>query len=185
MEIRASSRRDMETAKEFSYVVNFRSTSPLSTVIFLGVAFLTTWAVSAFILFKLYSSGRAGAFPAVLIIMVMAFVLLLFLYAILAYFKMPKRQYEFFGYSKDAEISYLFEDDTVTEYENAQNSSGNTTINYATLKKVYESNKRLYIYIDKVHVLIVDKSTITGGSVDELRDKLRDAVGKNYVVCKS
>ncbi len=185
MEIRASSKRDKETAKEFSYVVNFRSTSPLSTVIFLGVAFLSTWAISAFILFKLNSAGKAGAFPAVLIIMVMAFVLLLFLYSLLAYFIMPKRQYEFFGYSKDAEISYLFEDDTITEYENSQNGSGNSTINYATLKKVYESDKRLYIYLDKVHVLIIDKSTITGGSVDELRDKLRDAVGKNYVVCKN
>lgn len=79
----------------------------------------------------------------------------------------------------------MFEDDTITEYENSQNGSGNSTINYATLKKVYESDKRLYIYLDKVHVLIIDKSTITGGSVDELRDKLRDAVGKNYVVCKS
>lgn len=75
---------------------------------------------------------------------------------------------------------YVFCDDKI--YVSAENEvyKENTEIKYELIEKTIETKKYIFIYQTMSQALIVDKHTITNGTVDDLRRKLIFYVGEKY-----
>ncbi len=55
---------------------------------------------------------------------------------------------------------------------------------YSLFTKVYETSDYFFLYQTNNQVFLVDKSTVEGGSVDDIRNKLSSFVKDKYYICK-
>ena len=85
---------------------------------------------------------------------------------------------------KDAENEYIFCDNVLKTFTKSQEYNGEAKFEYSLFVKVYETSKYFFMYQTNNQVLIVDKSTIEGGTVEEIRNKLSAFVKDKYILCK-
>lgn len=78
---------------------------------------------------------------------------------------------------------FVFADYEMSETTSSEKFNGTSRLKYSAVHKVMETSKYFFVYQTDNSVYIVDKSTLSGGTVEELRAKLSPAV-KKYVVCK-
>lgn len=62
--------------------------------------------------------------------------------------------------------------------------SGTTNIEYSILFKVMETSEYFFVFIQKQQVFLVDKSTVQGGTIEDVREVIKNALGKQYIICK-
>lgn len=176
MEIKASSKYDWETIKEFNKFHNFTKAKALNvTVIVMDVicALLFLLALSIVILdFEL----------------IMLYVLMLFLNLVLIFarFVLPKIQYNQNKLLHGVENMIAFEDNEMLIEQRGENTTATAKINYDAVWRVYEAENFIYIYVNPRQAHIIDKSTIIDGTATELRIFLVKVVGmsKYKVKCK-
>ena len=99
------------------------------------------------------------------------------------YFLFPKQLYKAQGKLKDAENTYTFGENSVHIVSQAEQYTGEAQVEYGLFVKVYETSEYFFVYQTKSQVFLVDKSTIQGGTAEEIRNRLSGAV-KKYVICK-
>ena len=100
------------------------------------------------------------------------------------YFVLPKKQYEAMGNMQNAVNHYVFDDETITVKTVTDQYNGEAIINYSALVKAYETQKYIFFYQIDNSAYIVDKSSVSGGSADELKAKLVSFIGDKYCICK-
>ena len=83
-----------------------------------------------------------------------------------------------------AENDYRFNDDTITIFSKSTDYNGEASMEYTSFVKVYETSKYLFLFQPDNQVFIVEKSTVTGGSAEEIRKKFSSFLKKAYVICK-
>ncbi len=109
-------------------------------------------------------------------------VILLFLEAlmVLQYFYIPKRMYKRFGDYKDRTNSFSFSDYNFTEVTTTpdRQKSKSSTFNYCDVLKTIETDKYIFIYINRRSAYIVEKETIDKEKIGDLRARLSD---KKYI----
>lgn len=108
--------------------------------------------------------------------------LLILVFCLLIFF-MPKRQYKALSKMQNLQNEYVFCDDKI--YISAENAvyKEKTEIKYELIEKTVETKKYIFIYQNMLQALIVNKETITNGTVDDLRRKLVPILGKKYIIC--
>ena len=105
----------------------------------------------------------------------------------LLWFSMPKISYKKGGNSHIRNVVnvFVFKDDELLISSNSNDISGNSLINYSIIKKVYETEKMFYLYINPRIAYLVDKTNIENGSVMDIRNLLTSKLQpKNYIICK-
>ncbi len=64
---------------------------------------------------------------------------------------------------------YIFTDKKLIATTDSCGTKGTAETEYASLIKIVETNEYWYIYLTKAQAMIVDKSTVDGGTVEDLR----------------
>ena len=123
-------------------------------------------------------------FSDTMLIGVLCVAIILFLLECYLYFLLPKIRYKELAKMKDAENEYIFCDNVLKTFTKSQEYNGEAEIEYSLFVKVYETSKHLFLYQTNNQVFIVDKNTIEGGTVEEIRNKLSAFVTNKYIVCK-
>ena len=85
---------------------------------------------------------------------------------------------------KDVENQYIFCDNVLKTFTKSKEYNGEAEIEYSLFVKVYETSKYFFMFQTKNQVLLVDKNTIEGGTVEDIRNKLTTYVKDKYIICK-
>ena len=85
---------------------------------------------------------------------------------------------------KEVENEYIFFDNVLKTFTKSQEYNGEAEIEYSLFVRVYETTKHLFLYQTNNQVFIVDKSTIDGGIIGDVRNKLTAFVKDKYIICK-
>lgn len=176
MEIKATCRYDLASIRALTHLVLFRRKKParaliLRTVFFAVLEAVIIWAMSVF--------GPEREIILMAVILIVWYLLILCLY-----FLAPKTRYNAMANLKDAENEYVFGDEAVTVISKSASYNGEARLEYPLFVKAYETSDYLFLYQTKNQAYIVDKSTITGGTVEELREKLTLYLKKKYIRCR-
>jgi hypothetical protein len=102
----------------------------------------------------------------------------LFLYLMLLY--VPHMQYKKMKDRMADPIEYVFLDDHFTVHSDGPLVSGDTKAIYEALFKAFETDDFFYLFIEPQRAFIVGKSDFSLGQPDELRARLRQALGKKF-----
>ena len=85
---------------------------------------------------------------------------------------------------KDIQNEYIFCNDELKAFTKSVEYNGEVAIEYSFFVKVYETTKYLFLYQTNNQVFIVDKNTVEGGTIEEIRNKLSAFVKDKYILCK-
>ena len=93
---------------------------------------------------------------------------------------LPQRMYKRSGVYRDTVNEFVFGDEEITAHTNGQGVNDSTCVAYSSLVRLIETDEYFMIFPDKNRFLTVDKATVEGGTVDELREKLLSVPGIEY-----
>ena len=176
MEIKASSKYDWETIKEFNKFHNFTKAKALN----IGLIVLEVVCVLLFLL--------AAAIDALDFGTIMIYVILLFMNIMLVFvrFVLPKIQYKQNKMLHGVVNEATFKEDEILIEQRGENVNGTTTIKYDAVWRVYEAKEYIYIYVNSRQAYIINKSIIIGGTAADLRMFLIKEIGisKYKLRCK-
>lgn len=176
LEIKARCKYDFESVRALAHLTMFKKANPKKRLMFwTGVfALLFGIIVLEIILF--------GVDTILLVLLGLVIIWLLVLY--FWYFFIPKIQYKSLSKMKDIQNEYIFCNDELKAFTKSVEYNGEVAIEYSFFVKVYETSRHLFLYQTNNQVFIVDKNTIEGGTVEEIRNKLSAFATNKYIVCK-
>lgn len=176
MEIRAKCKFDFDSIKSLTHLSSYKKSNPKKTV--------RSRAILCFVLLLVIVAELiVFEFDFVPIILIVVDLLVIAVNTFM-YFGLPRIQYKALAKMKDAENDYLFCDDVLKAFTKSEEYNGEAEMEYSLFVKVYETSKYFFLYQTNNQVFLVDKSTIEGGSVDDIRNKLSSFVKDKYFICK-
>ena len=176
MEIKARCKFDLETVKALTHLTMYKKADPRKRLIFWSVAFAILFII---IILEIIAFGFDTTLAVLLGVEIFGLLLIYFWYFII-----PKIQYKSLAKMQNVENQYIFCDDVLKTFTKSQEYNGEAEIKYSLFVKVYETTRYLFLYQTNYQVFIVDKSTIEGGTVEEIRNKLSAFVKDKYIICK-
>lgn len=176
MQIRATGKLDYATVKALTRMAMFKKADPKKRMIFWTVIYAFLVVI---VLLEIIAFG-----PQLSLYMVLGISVLVLLLEYYWFFCVPKLRYNALAHMKDIINEYTFGDDQICGISKGTDYICDVTIRYALLVKVMETSQYLFIFQNHSQVLPLDKSTVTGGTVEELRSKLSAHLGKKYIICK-
>ena len=176
MEIKAKCKFNMDAMKALAYISVFKKRDPKKQMVIRAVVFSAALILAVLCFVLLQNFVLFAAWLAI-------DVFYIFLYCFL-YFVFPKKSYESLANLKEAENEYVFCDDALKVSTVGTEYHGDAKIEYSLLVKAFESSKYFFLYQTKNQILIVDKSTIEGGTAEELRNKLSAVLRDKYSICR-
>ena len=123
-------------------------------------------------------------FSDAMLIELLCVAIVLFLLECYLFFLLPKIRYKALAKMVDTENEYIFCDNVFKTFTKNKEYNGEAEIEYSLFVKVYETSKYIFMYQTNNQVFIVDKSTIEGGTVEEIRNKLSAFIMDKYILCK-
>ncbi len=176
MEIRAKCKYDFESIKALTHLVMFKKADPKKRLTLWTVAYAVLFV---FIIFEIvvFDSDK---FLLVLLGVGVVFLALLYFW----YFGIPKVQYRSLAKMQNVENEYVFCDDKLRTYTKGQEYNGEAEIEYSLFVRAYETSRYLFLYQTNNQVFIVDKNTIEGGTIEDIRNLVSAYVKDKYIVCK-
>lgn len=176
MEITASCKFDYNSIRALCHSSLYRIFAPKFTFGLTCVCVAVTAAISVLGLLRNPSSHHDVTLLAVaLVLMALNFYL---------YFGLPRLQYRALGKLQSTENHYVFLDDTLKVTSSNATYRGEGEYAYATFTRVRETSDYLFLFLSARQVFVVDKSTVAGGTVEQIRDALRPFIKYNYTTCK-
>lgn len=100
------------------------------------------------------------------------------------YFGLPKQQYKRMAHMKDVRNRYVFTDEGITVVSEGEGVNGSIDIQYDKICRVIENSHYFFIFQTKVSVFLVDKTTLSGGTAEQLSNKLQSSISGKYTICK-
>lgn len=175
MEIKAKCKLDMKAMKALTYLGMYKKADPQKRMRF--------WAVSYAILFVVILLEMLLFGADFTLIMLAVAEVGIFLLLCDWYVNSPKRKYNALGKLKDAENEYTFCEESMKAVTNTNEYKGEAEIRYTLFSRVYETSQYFFLWQMNRQVYMVDKSTIAGGTVEDIRRILMHFLGKRYVLC--
>ena len=173
MEINAKCKFDYASVIALSRASTYRRFNPKITTIIMIVFSIID--LSFEVMAWSYDGIEAVSVPTLIISLTILGV------AIYMYWLFPKMQYNGLGKMKNIENRYVFEDEVLKVSSISEGYNGMGELMYSLISKVVETSSYLFVYQDKKHAFIIDKSTILNGTIDEIRAKLIQFVNKKYI----
>ena len=175
MEIKAKCKFDFDSIRALTHLSLFKKANPKKRFL--------TWSIISAIL-AVVIIFEMIVFSDAMLIELLCVAGVLFLLECYLYFLLPKIRYKALAKMKDAENEYIFCDNVLKTFTKSQEYNGEAEIEYSLFVKVYETSRYLFLYQTHNQVFIVDKNTIEGGTVEEIRNKLSTFATNKYIVCK-
>lgn len=176
MEITASSKFDLASITALCRVEMFGKTKPKNKIIL----FVVTYGI----LFAAVLAGILFLEPMTEMYVMLGVIVAVFLVYGYLYFFVPKLRYNALAKMKEAEIHYVFGDDTVKISTKAGDYNSETEVGYSVFFRAFETSRYFFLFQTKNQVILVDKAAIQGGSAEQIREKFAPLLGKRYCVCK-
>lgn len=175
MEIKAKCKLDYDACKALTHLNMFRKANPKKRFIFWTIYLTILVLAIVFLMLYFHDFELVGLV-----------ILTLFLYIIQCYmyFVFPKISYKNLARMKEAVNEYIFCDDVLKTFTKSPEYNSEAVVEYSLFVKVYETSKYLFLYQTNNHVFCIDKNTIEGGTVEEIRYKLTAYVKNKYIICK-
>ncbi len=171
MEIHAKAVYDKQTIKKF--VKNINLSRPIVKVLTVFIILL----IIAYSFSAISSFITENSISVAYIIGIMFFAFYLFFVNVI----FPSLSYRRFSRKSDFINEYTFLDEKMLAKTSSNGISSNAEYQYTAFFKVIETKDYIYPYISKGQVLIVDKSTITDGTAEQIRGAIIEKIGiKNY-----
>ena len=174
MEIRAKGVLDYESAKALAHVAAFKRANPKKNFI-TWVVITSVFALICILEMIIFSDPEWGS--------ILYLVIILLLLEVYLYFLLPKITYKALANMSGVENEFVFYDDALKIYTKSKDYNGEAEVTYSLFVRVYETSKYLFLYKTNNQVFVVDKHTVEGGSVEEIRNKLTSFVKNKYVIC--
>lgn len=176
MQITARSKYDLEAVTSLCRLRMFRKSNPQS-------CFILWIAIFSLLLLLLIVTGIfANDFSALW--SEIPLFSLLFLWFFFFYFAFPRIQYKNLSQFADIDNTFVFTDDRLYFSSANQTYSDSSTMAYTMIYRVYETSAYFFIYQNRTQCIIVDKSTLQGGTAFDIRYVLSSYLGKKYVLCR-
>lgn len=175
MDIYGRSVLDYPSLEALIHLSMFKKKAPMGRLFFMTTCFLIVVAMDLLLYFTV---GSHNIFFCVII---MAVLVLLTMFWI---FVLPSIRYKALGNMQGAENHYVFSEHyfTVTSYGAVH--EGQSSYDYSMLVKAYETSAYFFFFISQNQVFMVDKASVSGGTVFDLRWRVQSRLGKKYYICK-
>ena len=175
MEIFAKCKLDYEAIKALTHLSFGKRKDPKKQLILrmLFCGLLAAWIVTMMVVFGV------DYIPVVLLVVD---ALIIAIYC-MTYFALPRKQYKALKQRQNLENLYTFCDDMLKVTSKNACYDGKTEMQYSMLVKAMETSKYLFLYLDDQQVFMVDKATISGGTVGDIRARLLPVLGDRYILC--
>ena len=173
MEIKAYTVRNLDAIKHFFYAGVYRGKNPkkhLIKRIILSVILITLAVIN-----YIQSDGVEWFYLGL-------FFAGLMLVQILRYVSGPKKHYEALSKMKDEVSEFVFYEDKYQATTKSSLRSVVEEVDYNMLVKVIETSKYIILFLGEATMEVVDKSTVNNGTVDDIRNKLKEYVRTNYLM---
>ena len=175
MEIKAKCKFDFDSIRALTHLSLFKKANPKKRFL--------TWSIISAILVVIIIFEMI-VFSDAMLVELLCVVIILFLLECYLYFIIPKIRYKALAKMKEVENEYIFFDNVLKTFTKSQEYNGEAEIEYSLFARVYETTKHLFLYQTNNQVFIVDKSTIDGGTIGDVRNKLTAFVKDKYIICK-
>ena len=176
MEIKAKCKYDLDSVKALTHLTMYKKSDPRKRLIFWSTAFAILFII---IILEIIAFGFDTILAVLLGVEIFGLLLIYFWYFII-----PKIQYKSLAKMQNVENQYIFCDNVLKTFTKSQEYNGEAEIEYSLFVKVYETTKHLFLYQTNNQVFIVDKNTVEGGTIEEIRNKLSAFVKDKYILCK-
>ena len=175
MEVKASCRYNYDAIKALNHLVMFKKANPKSRMIFYTVSYIIILSIL----------GLETLLVDVRLVFYVSLGLSIFILLILYfyYFFVPKIQFRSMYKVKNLHTQYTFTDDEIRIVTTGTEYQGESKMEYTFFFKVYETSKYLFMFENNRQTIIVDKSTIENGTMEQIRSKFAH-LNKKYVICK-
>ena len=171
MEITGSSvfdRETVETTYKMALFTEDHKKGMVRVTILYAVLF-TLW------LALLLITRPASGFERFFLISMTALTVLLYGLMCYSYYVLPRKQYNNMGSMKDVVNDFLFTDDEIRFRSKGVKFEGESVIKYESVLKTKENDRYLLLYQTKRQFLVVDKTTLSGGTAADIVNKIRQA----------
>ncbi|MBR6562986.1 MAG: YcxB family protein [Clostridia bacterium] len=175
MEIKASCRLDLESMRALVHLRAYRGKSPKKR---LTASLIMLPLLYALIIFEMIAFG----INTLLVVLLVVTVALTFL-TVYNHFLMPKASYKRLGVMQGSINSYTFRDEDIVVSTVSSEYNGEAIVSYSVIVSAFETSRYFFLTQTNSTCFVVDKSTVLGGTAEQLRQKLQSAVPK-YVLCK-
>ena len=176
MQIKAKCKYDLDSVKALTHLTMYKKADPRKRLIFWSTAFAILFII---IILEIIAFGFDTILAVLLGVEIFGLLLMYFWYFII-----PKIQYKSLAKMQNVENEYIFYDDVLKTFTKSQEYNGEAQIEYSLFVKVYETSRYLFLYQTNNQVFVVDKSTVEGGTVEEIKNKLSTFVKDKYIICK-
>ena len=176
MEIKAKSTYNLETMQALIRLYMFKKANPRKRMVIYTVLFTGLIAIDVL---EMIIFGNNMILSVLLVCCVLWYLLLCYWF-----FLLPRIRYNALAKMKNVTNEYTFRDASMLASSTCEEFCGQSEIQYALLIKAMETQKYLFLFQNRSQVIVVDKSTITGGTVDEIRQNLRSRISGKYIICR-
>lgn len=174
MQIYANCKHDFEATKALTHLSMYRKMDPKK-------GFALRVVVLAFALAVYLLDMILFGLDTVVILLSILVVLLGFKY-FFKHFRYPKIQYRSMANLKNVCNEYIFTDERLIVTSNNSEYNCKAEIAYSIFVKAYETSRYLFLFQTKHQAFVIDKSTLTGGTIEEIKNKL--CLNQKYIICK-
>lgn len=175
MEIHGSCKYDFNAVRALNQVSIFKRRKPLGRLLFFATCFLIVTSVHLFFVYRFGDHVLQQCWYVMIFLCVFEFYL---------YFLLPRISFRNMKNMKETENHYIFHSDRFSISSSLNGYSGQATMEYSMLVKVYETSRYFFIFQTRNQAYIVDKSTIAAEGALEIRSRLSSALGKKYFICR-
>lgn len=176
MNIKASCTFDYESIRAFVHFTMFKKAEPKKRILIWSIVYTVLTLVIA--VEMLLFGGD------LVLIGLLGVCLLILFYGFFAYFILPKIRYKALGKIKGTVNNYIFSDDSLTVMSQSDEFNGESSFKYSMFTRVWETSRYLFMFQNNSQAFLIDKTTVTDGSFDDIKTKLSEFPNIKYIVCK-
>lgn len=133
------------------------------------------WMIWALAMTAIIVSGLIIFGNSIFLVILLAVFVIVILLQIYMYFGLPKIRYKSVDKFVNLQNNFIFTEKNMIVSSDMGDYSGTTNIEYSILFKVMETSENFFVFIQKQQVFLVDKSTVQGGTIEEVREVIVDA----------
>ena len=175
MEIIAKCKYDLDAVKALIHQTMFKKRDPKKILVF--------WSVLCPIVLLLIGVDMIAFGPDACLWVLLGAEILGMSLIYFSYFITPRIQYHSLAKMQNVENRYIFCDHVMKAFTTSQVYNGQAEIEYTLFLKAYETSRYLFLYQTRKQIFIVDKNTIEGGTVEDLRNLLSAVLKDKYFLC--
>lgn len=176
MESKASAIYDYKSMKSLIHLGIYKKKNPS-----LSYWIWTIIALALISIFVIFRDSLLDSTYSIVLITLLAFLTVMTSFS---YFILPIISYRSMKKLAGIRVDFVFSEDSMYVHSDSELHKTDSTMKYEVLFKVMETEERLFLFQTKAQAFVVDKSTIEGGSIEDLRKVIKDVLGKKYIKCK-